>query len=68
MESEQACDTGPPAFVAVNVKLATPTAAGTPLTDPVADNAKPAGNAPPVMLHVTGAAPVAVSAAKYLMA
>ena len=65
MESEQACDTGPPAFVAVNVKLATPTAAGTPLMDPVAANVSPAVSAPPVIVHVIGPAPVAASAAKY---
>jgi hypothetical protein len=50
----------PPALAALAVKVKTPGAVGVPLTMPVEDpKESPAGSAPLVTLHVTGAVPVA---------
>jgi hypothetical protein len=57
--TEQACETLPPALVAVSVKLLTTAAPGTPLTEPAEASARPTGSEPAVSVQVIGEVPVA---------
>ena len=50
----------PPLFSALTVKVAVPSAVGSPLIPPVFSSSfRPSGRAPPLMLHVMGAVPSA---------
>jgi hypothetical protein len=55
----------PAALVAFKVKVDVPAAVGVPVIAPSAARLKPAGNAPPARLHVTGVSPVASSVRLY---